>query len=150
MRFPQVASLLLIGLGAVQAGDAAKDKEKLKGSWDGVEQTRDGQFRVLKEGAWTITFAGDKVTLGGGSVGGKKEFRVKLDPAKKPKAIDLTALDGPFKDKVVLAIYQLEGDTLKLCFTENAKEGVSKERPKEFASKVDSGVNLFILKRSTP
>ena len=60
----------------------------------------------------------------------KPEFTVKLDPSKKPKAIDATPLAGAFKGKTVLGIYQLEGEELRICLP---KQG-DKERPSDFKS----------------
>ena len=38
----------------------------------------------------------------------------KIDPSKKPKAIDFTAADGSAKGKPSKGIYELDGDTLNL------------------------------------
>ena len=40
---------------------------------------------------------------------------LKLDPAKKPREMDITYDDGPNKGKTHHAIYALEGDTLTIC-----------------------------------
>jgi uncharacterized protein (TIGR03067 family) len=61
----------------------------------------------------------------------------RLNPAKRPKTIDLQLPGKPEK----LGIYELEGDTLKVCFD---TEG---ERPKEFAIEAKSGKTLFVLQR---
>ena len=37
----------------------------------------------------------------------------KLDPSKKPKAIDITQLSG--KGETIPGIYSIDGDTLKIC-----------------------------------
>jgi uncharacterized protein (TIGR03067 family) len=53
----------------------------------------------------------------------------KLDPAAKPKALDIVGSDGPNKGKTILAIYERDGDKLKVCY-----ELGGKGRPKEFKS----------------
>ena len=148
MWFPRAVSVcvaLLIGFGAVQAGDAANDQEKLQGSWEAVEIIKDGKAAPadLLKGV-KITFAQDKMTLVGGKLFDRQEFRVKLDPAKKPKAIDLTSLDGASKGKVFVGIYQLRGDTVKLCVSNDPE---SKERPSEFAAKEGSKVGVSTFSR---
>jgi uncharacterized protein (TIGR03067 family) len=66
----------------------------------------------------------------------------KVDPSKKPKTIDVTFGDGPDKGKTLLGIYELEGDTYKVC---TDPEG--KSRPTEFKIKPGSGHVLQVLKR---
>jgi uncharacterized protein (TIGR03067 family) len=66
--------------------------------------------------------------------------KFKLDPAKKPKTIDMTAEKA--KQEQVLGIYELKDDDLKLCF---AKGGG--ERPTEFISKAGTNQTVIVLKR---
>jgi uncharacterized protein (TIGR03067 family) len=68
-----------------------------------------------------------------------------VDVAKKPKTIDITFTEGPEKGKTIVGIYELEGDTYKVCINVNGKE-----RPKEFAAKAGSGHGLEVLKREKP
>ena len=68
-----------------------------------------------------------------------------LEATKKPQWIDLT--EG---DLTTLGIYKLEGDNLKVCFSE-VPQGPKGKRSTAFESKPDS-VNdiLIILKREIP
>ncbi len=152
MRFPRafsVSAALLIGLGAVHGGDTAKDWQKLKGNWEAVEIVMDGKVAPVDEGkAVKLTFAGaDRMTFVGSKDIGKHEYGVKLDASKKPKAIDLKAVSGEGKGDVVRGIYQLEGDTLKLCLASDPKIS---DRPSEFASKKGSKVFMYTFKRAKP
>jgi len=69
----------------------------------------------------------------------------KVNPTPTPKTIDLTFSDGPGKAKTQKGIYELEGDTQKICF---AKE--DQDRPTEFTSKPGSGQMIQVLKREKP
>ena len=67
---------------------------------------------------------------------------LKLDETKKPKTMDATDTEGENVGKVVKAIYELSGDTLKVCY---ALDGG--ERPAEMATKEGSPLLLMTYKR---
>jgi uncharacterized protein (TIGR03067 family) len=130
----------------VQADDAVGDQQKLQGKWTATEFIVNGeQAPELREGL-SITFTGDTMLLVGTGGIGKREYKIKLDPSKTPKAIDTIAQDGPFEGKSSPAIYELDGDALRICMPN--KE--TTERPKEFAAPKGSNLGLFVLKRSKP
>jgi uncharacterized protein (TIGR03067 family) len=123
------------------SGVLAQDKkeiEKLEGKWVVVSAERDGKAWDTVKGAVRVN-TGDKYVLtpkeGKGIPG-----TMKIDPSKKPKTMDMSSTEGNFKDKTLLGIYEVDGDTLRICFAEPGKE-----RPTEFASK--AGVVLVIHKR---
>ena len=64
----------------------------------------------------------------------------KLDAAKTPKQMDTISTEN----EVMLGIYELEGDSYKVCFAP-----VGKPRPSEFASKSGSGNILQVWERRT-
>ena len=76
-----------------------------------------------------VTFDGDKHTVKKGDeviqVGTQK-----LDPSKSPRTITVTMTEGPNKGTVMLGIYEIDGDTLKVCFDPQGKK-----RPTEFKSR---------------
>ena len=67
---------------------------------------------------------------------------LKLDETKKPKTLDATDTEGDDVGKVVKAIYELSGDTLRVCHA-----GDDGERPTEMATKEDSPVIIMTFKR---
>ncbi len=73
-------------------------------------------------------------------MGRRKKGTFKLDPSKKPKAMDLT-LEKKGKKETALFIYELDGDNLKLCWRKPGGK-----RPTHFTSKDTGG--LMILKRN--
>jgi uncharacterized protein (TIGR03067 family) len=133
---------MAVGLISVaRGGDAAKkDLERLQGSWKTVELVESGK----KVGADTlkalqVLIKGELLTVKEkGEV--VEQFTIKLDPAKKPKAIDLFFTKGKDKGKKMLGIYAVEANTAKLCFDEEGKK-----RPTEFASPEKSNITLVVL-----
>jgi uncharacterized protein (TIGR03067 family) len=83
---------------------------------------------------------GDKVLIKG---------TFKLDPSKKPKAIDMTVTEGrrdEDKGKELLGIYELDKDGLKW----RTSEPGGKDRPKEFAAKEGSKNRFVTFKKDKP
>src|SRR5262245_28878345 len=120
---------------------AKSEREKLAGTWKVTSAERDGQPDKVSLNALTTVKADGKLHVKfADSTTGEGTF--KLDPTKKPKAIDYTLDYGPNKGKLHEGIYVLEGDTLKIC-----RSDPGKPRPKEFATKTDSGQMLFVLTR---
>jgi uncharacterized protein (TIGR03067 family) len=119
----------LLAADAPQVGEGRKDMEKLQGTWKVVAMERDGQKApddvIREQKPWVIK--GDKIITDDTAKEGTSTY--KLDPAKKPKAIDVASADPEVK--WIPGIYALEGDTLKLCLSYPA----NKERPTEFAAK---------------
>jgi uncharacterized protein (TIGR03067 family) len=89
-------------------------------------------FRSIKGDKYTV-FRFDKA---------RGKGTLKLDATKNPKTIDALP-DGPAgKMGPILGIYEIDGDTLKLCF---AAPGM--ERPKDFTCKAGSGHTLTVWMR---
>jgi uncharacterized protein (TIGR03067 family) len=112
--------------------EAKKELERIQGTW----VTELGGEKVL------LVCTGDKYVQKVGDVEVEKGTH-KLDPTKKPKTMDITVTEGDAKGLLQLAIYELEGDTLKIC----ANQAGDKERPKEFSTKEGGGRILVVLKR---
>ena len=121
--------------------DARKEIEKFRGTWKWIFMESEGtklpeetfkNSRLIMDGDKFIA-RDPKETLTG-------TFTVSA--SRKPKTIDVTFNEGPEKGKVFKGIYELEGDTYKVCI---ALPG--KERPTEFVSKPESGHVLEVLRR---
>ncbi len=146
----KLRALVLVGtvgllVAASPQDEAKKDAQQIQGTWVPISATKNGQDRPkerLDKTKFVIT--ADKIAI---EEEDKKEPPVSytLDPTKKPKAIEITLMKGTEKGPTIQGIYELEGDTLKLCFGQPGKA-----RPKEFASKEGSDAALVILKRAKP
>jgi uncharacterized protein (TIGR03067 family) len=148
------ACLLFAGGGRAHEGGkqddelVKKDLAALQGSWVIVGKEYMGKKATQEELAeltGVMVIKGSTITQWKEEMGKKvvvSEATVKLNPAAKPKAFDLTYTDGMFKEKTVLGIYEVEGDALKACFSfEEVK------RPKEFKSKAGIAVLVMTYKR---
>ena len=133
---------------AAEKGDAAKkDKEALQGAWRIVSSETGGKDQTEEFKDHLLVFEGNTFALKkGDEVGLKGTF--KLDPSKKPSAIDITITAGREGDegKVLHGIYELGQGALKWCTSEPG----GADRPKEFSTK--EGVNhmLVTLKKEKP
>jgi len=136
---------LLSLFGIAQADDkdkAAEDDKKFEGTWK-VAVMEIGGNKAPTEAFenMTFTFTGKKyVQKSGDNVveAGTQD----LDPSKSPKYMDVTVTEGETKDKKQLAIYEIDGDTCKICFAQHD----SKDRPTKYDTK-DTDNMYFELKR---
>ncbi len=109
-----------------------KDEVAIVGTWKfdkfdgGVVETPPGFSEV------TFTFQEGKYTM---SAGGKTvtEGSFKLDPEAKVKTVDFIE-----KTRTIPAIYELDGDTLKIC----SEDGANPVRPTETKS---DGKKIFVI-----
>jgi uncharacterized protein (TIGR03067 family) len=102
--------------------DVEKELKKFQGTWT-FESVEAGGKEVPAaefEGV-TVTFVGDKYTVKKGDEVVQAATQ-KLDPSKSPKTLDVTVADGPNKGAVMLGIYEISGDTLKVCFDPEGKK----------------------------
>jgi uncharacterized protein (TIGR03067 family) len=131
-----VLTLVLSFAPAAWSGDD-KESAALQGTWlptmaEFVGQPFPDEIRkqmklVVKDDKYTVT-VGQAVDKG----------TVKLMPSAKPKAMDIIGTDGPNKGKTFLAIYERDGDTLRVCYDLSGKN-----RPTEFKTK--AGTQLFFV-----
>ena len=88
----------------------------------------------------TVTFEGDKYTVKKGD-DMIQTCTMKLDLSKTPKTLDATVIEGFNKGLVIRGIYEIRGDTLKVCFDPEGKN-----RPTEFKGATGSQT-LVVHKR---
>jgi uncharacterized protein (TIGR03067 family) len=70
------------------------------------------------------------------------ELDINFDPTQMPMTLDSTIATGKDKGQTLLAIYELKGDKLRVCFAHPGKS-----RPKEFSSAPGSEQSLYVARR---
>jgi RNA polymerase sigma factor (sigma-70 family) len=146
-------ALGLVGTGAAwvtfrthaPGGEAARaEAERLQGTWNFVALEADGVAvpeNALKGSRTVVQGNTIAIISPRGEVLSKATFH--LDVASTPKALDLTFTEGPTKGATSPGIYDLDGDTWKICFSSSGKD-----RPRGFDTGAGSGHALQTLKRA--
>jgi uncharacterized protein (TIGR03067 family) len=136
MKYILWLCLVVVVSPAAFAGDSP-DAKAIQGNWAPVKGELGGQpmaDAVLKtislklaDGKYDVSVAGnpDKGTY-------------TLDADTKPKSITVTGTEGPNNGKTFPAIYELKGDTLRICYDLSGAK-----RPAEFKSV--AGTKLYLV-----
>ncbi len=136
--------LTLVGFAVVSRADEPKasDLDRLQGTWAIVSmefsgnpanpEDIEGRVLVIKGEDFTDSRKDEVFAKG----------TLKLDPKAKPKTLDATFSEGALEGKTSLAIYELDGDTLKVCVSQD--EG---ERPKALSTEPGSKTILVVYRR---
>jgi uncharacterized protein (TIGR03067 family) len=119
------------------AADDADDPKALQGTWIPVKAELGGQpmseqllsviVLRLDKNEYEVTVAGDP-----------DKGTWTLDSAARPKAMTITGVKGPNAGKTFPAIYELKGDTLRICYDLSGAK-----RPAEFKS--IAGTKLYLV-----
>jgi uncharacterized protein (TIGR03067 family) len=113
------------------------DLTELLGTWQ-VTYVEDGGQITTEEEMKNIQIVFTKETMTFHIAGKTSTSTYKLDPTTSPKSIDTTEFE-----KTKIGIYDLQGDTLRICFAKK-----SKERPTKFDSQPNSANSIItVLKR---
>lgn len=129
------------GARADDKADVEKELRKFQGTWT-FESVESGGKELPADGfkGMTVIFQGDKYTVKKGDEV-IQACTLKLDPSKSPKTLDVTVTEGLNKGAAILGIYEIRGDTLKVCFDPEGKK-----RPMEFKS-ASGSQTLVVHKR---
>ena len=142
MKFPAFsAALVAICALLFSQNTRADDAKAMEGTWK-VESAEAGgkplELADLMAVVLKITGTRYEVTIKDKLDGGT----LALDEKQTPKTLDATDTEGDDVGKVVKAIYEVSGETMKVAYTLDGGE-----RPKEFATKEGSPVLLVTYKR---
>ena len=106
-------------LPAMPAGRAADEPDDLKvlaGTWKPKEANLgDNKIEPMLLETATVVYEGDKYTVKIGDKEEKGSFT--LDPKKVPKTMDIFPTSGDNNGKTLLAVYELSGDKLTICYS---------------------------------
>ena len=128
---------------AAELGADDKDLTKLDGTW-AVRSVEVGGMKfpdeALKNFPGPLTIKGGKWTLKVGEQQQTGAFTA--DAGKKPAQMDVKPADGPNAGKTLQAIYQMDGDALKVCYAPPGQD-----RPTAFDTKDKPGYALIVYQR---
>ena len=119
------------------AADPPDDAKAVQGSWTPTKAELGGQpmtEAVLKSISLKLDHGKYEVSVGGNSDKGTYT----LDSASKPKSMTITGTEGPNRGKTFPSIYELNGDTLRICYDLSGAK-----RPTEF--KTVAGTKLYLV-----
>ncbi len=146
---PTVVLMAYCGLllAATETKKKATDRDQIQGTWSVVSgESKRPPIEVFIKHA-KLTFKGDMATVTIGAI--TTVGKVQLDTAKNPKEITVTVKSikiGKEEGKKVTdtevcrGIYQLQGDTLKICMGDTGEP-----RPKKFSNKQDFECRCTLL-----
>jgi uncharacterized protein (TIGR03067 family) len=142
----KLRALAIVTIGLLIAADkkdgGKKAEDSLEGAWSFVSVTENGKPTELPPAEVRLIFTKDKVIMKFGDMENEM-WAYTLNPSKKPAEIDVTFSFGPHKGYQGKGIYLIDGETLKICHSQEPGDA----RPKEFASKEGSKLVLAVLKR---
>jgi RNA polymerase sigma factor (sigma-70 family) len=153
-----IAAVVLLAVGLLGTGAAwvtfrtraagpnaeRAEAERLQGTWNFVALEVEGGIvpeNIIK-GSRAVVQRNTITTISPtGQVLHKSTFH--LDVASTPRALDLTYTEGPMKGATSLGIYELDGDTWKICIAPPGKD-----RPRGFVTEARSGLSVQTVKRA--
>ena len=146
----KVKALLLLVVALCIAADKPKvdakaELKRLQGTWEMVglevngepvpEKQLAGTTLVIKEDKYTVKVKDNS-----------HETTIKIDPAKDPKAIDMYFPNGTELPKLSKGVYELDGDTFKVCRHQTPGE----DRPTQIGSWPNTNLFVVTWKRKKP
>lgn len=138
-----VGVIWLAGVGAAKPRPADTKAASFDGVWRVVSLEAEGKkapAEAFKD--WRWTFRGEHITISAPNEKGEK-MTFALQPTAKPKAIDVTSVEGTFPGQKLQGIYEEEDGRLKICLRDRmaAAEG----RPTMFDG--GRGLGVIVLER---
>ncbi|MFN3167693.1 MAG: protein kinase domain-containing protein [Phycisphaeraceae bacterium] len=138
----------------------AGDLKLLQGEWEVLSSEQDGEKRTAGFGdngfgRGLLLIKGNTFSITGQNASGRQvegeSGLIEIGSGTDPKSIDLISPNNP--DDRLVGIYELKGETLRICWVEQSNidvaKGKSVERPTTFESPEGSRIVLLEL-RKTP
>jgi uncharacterized protein (TIGR03067 family) len=138
MKIPTLLSIFsLAGVLATFAGPKADDTKDIQGTWLPVKAELAGKpmpEEFLKK-IVSLKLDGGKYVVTAESL---DKGTYTMDAAAKLRTIEITGTEGPNVGKKIPAIYELNGDTLRICYNLGGDS-----HPTEFKS--PAGTKIFLV-----
>lgn len=130
-----------------------EEMKRLEGIWAITTMAADGGYLTAKEtakhyeGIGSVTIKGDQITFKLRRMANSRTatMRFWVDPARSPGNIALVDAEDKADQghlKIALGIYELKGDTLKICY--------GADRPDKYETKEGDAREIFVLKWAFP
>lgn len=132
-----------VALVPLAAGSTDDDAKAVQGDWKPIKAELAGQpmsDAVLKMISLKLDNGKYEVSVGGAPDSGTYT----LDSTTTPKSITVTGTAGPNRGKTFPAIYELNGDTLRICYDLSGAK-----RPAEFKSIASTKLYLVTYTRKS-
>jgi len=138
----RICIAMILFTAAARSQDAADERKLLQGTWlPTAAEASENPFGEATLKIMKLVVEGDKYNA---TVGISVDLgTIRIDPAAKPKTMDIISTEGPNKGKTFLAIYELNGDTLRICY-----DLTGKVRPTEFKTRKGEALFLATYKRA--
>jgi uncharacterized protein (TIGR03067 family) len=134
-KVPALVGFCLVVGGVAGQGDGKDDAKQIEGTWAVASVVKAGKKKDTEGENIRFTFKAGKLTFQKGDE--TKQGAYKIDPAKKPKHIDLTVEETDLQ-----GIYEFKGATLRLCLG-----APGQDRPTAFKSDESNPTILIDLAR---
>ena len=132
-----ISAWLVSAAALASVASDAPDSKAIEGTWTPVKAELGGQAlpdSVLKAISLKLHNGQYEVSVSGQPDKGTYA----IDASAKPKSMIITGTDGPNKGKTFPAIYELEGESLRICYDLSGKQ-----LPIEF--KTGAGTKLYLV-----
>jgi uncharacterized protein (TIGR03067 family) len=130
-----VADWFLAGSTSVRK-QAEKDMASLQGTWELLPQgpgSAPSNIRLIVEGDRRILKSGDVFI---------NQSIYRLNPATTPRSIDVIPTEGALRGALMLGVYALDGDTLRMCL---ARDG--DPRPTGVTTEPEAAPTAMVFRR---
>ena len=136
---------LLAAAAPPRIDEAKRELSRMQGTWTMEALEVNGEEVPAKKlMGTTLTIKGDKYVVK--VKDNSYETTIKLDPSKDPKHIDTYFPNGTELPKLSKGVYELDGDTLKICRHQTPGE----DRPRSFVTSAGTYVFVVTWKRKKP
>lgn len=125
---------------------SVKDElQLLQGTWQVSEWDEAGKALTDREKKDRTVFFGGNIFIFRKGEKVVQAGTIQLDPSKTPRTMNLSVKEGEGKDGVLLAIYSLDNNTLKLCF-----DPAGQTRPGKFKPDAKDALTVASLQKPKP